>query len=249
MSTFNTVRMLVSALQQVGLNEKQAKIYLACLELGKTSIKEIARKSEVKRTTIYDVIDEMIKEGIIKTASEGKKKRFLAVNPKELKIIIKQRENLLEQILPKLASIDNVSKTKSGIYFYEGTDGMKIVLAQVLNEAKEILGFSSAEDHFANLGNYWPNFLKNRIKKKIPVKTILKDSLKAQERKKIGRQELREVKISPKSYDHHSLIMIWGDKIAMFSFKKEMMAIVIESKELAQSQRSMFYLIWDLLKK
>jgi len=41
------------------------------------------------------------------------------------------------------------------------------------------------------------------------------------------------------------LIYIWKDKLAMFSFKEELVALVIESKELAQVQRSLFQALWD----
>ena len=53
----------------------------------------------------------------------------------------------------------------------------------------------------------------------------------------------------PDQYDHHGMVLIWGDKITLFSFKKEIIALVIESKELAQTQRAMFNFIWDSLEK
>ena len=42
--------MLEKILKNIGLNEKEAKIYLALLELGKSKVPEIAKKAELKRT-------------------------------------------------------------------------------------------------------------------------------------------------------------------------------------------------------
>jgi len=50
---------LNETLLQMGLNEKEAKVYLACLELGGATIAEIAEKSGVKRTSIYNFLEEL----------------------------------------------------------------------------------------------------------------------------------------------------------------------------------------------
>ena len=42
------------------------------------------------------------------------------------------------------------------------------------------------------------------------------------------------VKIISKEYDYHGLIYVWGNKIAMFSFAKDLTAVVLESEELAK---------------
>jgi HTH-type transcriptional regulator, sugar sensing transcriptional regulator len=146
--------MLETTLQQIGLPEKQARIYMACLELGECSIKEIAKKAEVKRTTIYDIIDDMIATGFIRTTMQGKKKRFLAAEPSELESIIKKREALLAQILPQLNSLNNGGGAKPKVWFYEGKDGLKDVYADTLKYGGELLSFAS--EHVANiLGKDW----------------------------------------------------------------------------------------------
>ena len=70
--------MLLSTLKQIGLSEKQAGIYLAALELGETTVKEIAKKAEIKRTTIYDLLDEMIESGLIKQTIKESRKKFIS---------------------------------------------------------------------------------------------------------------------------------------------------------------------------
>src|SRR5665647_2340202 len=135
--------MLLSTLKQIGLNEKQAKIYLAALELGETTIKEIAKKAGVKRTTIYDLIDEMIENGLIKQTIKETHKKFIAASPSELQLIIQKREALLSQIMPTLSSMSNVDKVRPKIRFYEGREGLIEAYADTLKHAGEILSFAS----------------------------------------------------------------------------------------------------------
>jgi len=63
----------------------------------------------------------------------------------------------------------------------------------------------------------------------------------------LGPKQLREVKIIPATYKYHGMVFIWQNKIAMFSFKKDMEALVIESEELSKIQKAMFDVIWDSL--
>ena len=52
-------------LEAFGLTEKESRVYLALLELGEAGIGEIAKKSAIKRTTLYDVVENLKKSGLV----------------------------------------------------------------------------------------------------------------------------------------------------------------------------------------
>jgi len=241
--------MLETTLQQIGLPEKQAKIYMACLELGECSIKEIARKAEIKRTTIYDIIDDMIAAGFIRTTVHGKKKRFVAAEPNDLSTIIKKREVLLGQILPQLNSLNNNGKTKPKIYFYEGKDGLKEVYNDTLKYSGEFVAFGS-EDVVRILGKDWiDNFIKRRIKKSIHVRAIVpKTEYLEKEIQSHDQEHLRMTKlIDIKKYPFSIEIDIYGhSKVALLSSKEET-AMIIESQEIYNTMKLIFEFFWDVL--
>ena len=54
---------MFTALQNVGLDEKTAKVYMAVLALGTSSVKTIAEKAELKRPTVYLHLDELMQKG------------------------------------------------------------------------------------------------------------------------------------------------------------------------------------------
>ena len=58
----------------VGFTEKEAKVYLTLLRIGKIQIHEIAHHTGIKRTTLYTLIPELQKKGFVKKKFEGKKK-------------------------------------------------------------------------------------------------------------------------------------------------------------------------------
>lgn len=114
-------------------------------------------------------------------------------------------------------------------------------------DGHEYLNFSSADDLFEAIGDYYQEFIKRRVKEKILARVILRDSAKALERQKLGPGELRIVKIIVKDFEYHGAFSVFGNKIVFFSFVKDYMAVVIESKELADIQRACFENLWWLL--
>jgi sugar-specific transcriptional regulator TrmB len=235
---------LEKTLENYGLDEKQAKIYLATLELGSASVQKISQKAGLPRSTCYEVLETLSQKGLISTFLKKKIKYFSAEEPEKIIDLTREKIQGFEKALPQFRALYGEARIRPTARFYQGEQGIKIILDEILKEADELLAFSSAEDLFSALPDF-PRFVEKRVKKKIPSRVILRESEKAQERKALGPKELRQVKIIPASYDYHGLIYIWHNKIAMFSFKKDMLAIVIESKELAQVQKAMFELIWN----
>ncbi|MFA5022189.1 MAG: helix-turn-helix domain-containing protein [Patescibacteria group bacterium] len=237
---------LEKILKNYGLNEKQAKIYLACLELGSAPVQKISQKAGLPRSTCYEILEFLKQQSLISVFSKKKTKYFSAADPKVVIGLAKEKVSLLEQALPELEAVYGQAKIRPTVRFYQGELGMRLILEEVLKEAKEISVFSSADDLFATL-SFYPEFVKRRLKQKIPAKVILRESALAKERQRLGQPELREVKIIPANNDYHGLIYIWSKKVAMFSFKKDLVAIVIESEELANVQKAMFDNLWNLL--
>lgn len=236
---------LEKTLQNYGLNEKQAKIYLACLELGTAPVSKISQKSGILRSTSYEILKSLQEMGLISTFLKKKVKYFTAENPQKAIDIAKQKAKLLETAIPQLRALYGNAKTRPTVRFYQGEKQMKMIMEEVLKEAKELLSFGSASDLLSIMGDYWPKFVERRAKKKIPAKVILWESETAYERKKTGPAVLREVRIVPAKYKNHGLMFTWANKVAMFSFQKDLTALVIESEELANVQKTMFYYMWN----
>jgi len=241
--------MLTSTLKQIGLSEKEARVYLACLELGETAIKDIARVSGIKRTTIYDIIGDMVEAGFIRVTARGKKKRFVAIEPEDLSILIKKREALLAQILPELNLINNVAKTKPKVWFFEGEAGLKKVYTDTLRD-KDITVYQwASRDMLDAIGLEWSeNYMKRRAGKKIKALTIAADAPEIRKLKEKEQKHYREIKIiDPEKFPFKVEIDVYGDRIAMIS-APDRMGVIVESKPIAATLKSIFELCWSGLK-
>src|SRR3989344_5908658 len=132
-STLLKNTMLNKELEKIGLTQKEAGIYLACLELTEATIGDIAKKSGVKRTTVYDIIDSLKEKGLVSSITKNKKLFYYAESPKKLENTLDEKKRLLENMMPELFSIANKIDKKPKIKYFEGPEGMKDVFRDTLN--------------------------------------------------------------------------------------------------------------------
>ncbi len=231
-------------LQKCGLSPKESKLYLSALELGSGSVQAIARKAGVVRSTAYEVLESLRDRRFVSTFQKKKVRYFSAEDPSQLVRLATETLDLLKTALPQMNAFVGSKRHRPTVRFYEGKDGMKMVFNEILDEAKELYAFGSADVIFKEVEDF-EQFVQMRQKKKIPIKVILKESSKAQERKKLGSKELREVRIIPNTHEYNGLIYIWKSKIVFFGFIHDPVAVIIESQELADTQRALFYHLWD----
>lgn len=236
-------------LEQFGLIGRKADVYLAALELGGASVIDISRKASIKRTTAYDILLDLQKDGLVSQALAGKKRLFIGEDPEKIKKDLEKKESLFEEILPQLKSIYNVKGTKPKIRFYEGKEGLIEAYDDALRYSGEILAFGS-EDVRDVLGEDWIEwYIKKRVKKGVRVRAILpgtkylEESLVARDQ-----QQLRVCKLIKKDkYPFSVEVDVYGhQKVALIS-SKEQMAVIIESAEINNTLKWMFELCWDNL--
>lgn len=239
--------LLEQYLQNIGFDDKEAKVYLAGLQLGPCSIQELGKASAIKRTTIYQVMDALTDKNLFTVTQKGKKKLFVAQEPDNLLLFLKQRENILEQIMPELESLKNTSAKKPAIRFYEGIEGVKQVYLDMVKKQGNIDALW-APNEFASktildfLNTEWSALrLKNKIKM---CRVFVNESGETKKDfiKESFVNKLETVKYLPsKNYPFSVGIYLYRQKIAFVSFKEsELIAIVIRSPEIKWTMQMIF---------
>jgi predicted DNA-binding transcriptional regulator len=118
-------------LEKLGLSEKEAKVYLAALELGSATVQQIAEKAKVLRPTTYLILESMLKKGLMTSADKGKKTLFSAEPPAQLERYLDHQVRGLEEVrtdlrivLPDMEALFNLTGERPKVRFYDGIDGL-----------------------------------------------------------------------------------------------------------------------------
>ncbi len=124
--------MLEKTLEKIGLSEKEAKVYVALLELGQATVQQIAQKARVVRPTTYVILEKLMTSGLVSTLAVGKKTMFVAEDPHELTNILEEQTHTIEtrrreltEVMNQFTAIYNAQKGKPIVRYFEGADGLQ----------------------------------------------------------------------------------------------------------------------------
>ncbi len=117
-------------LEEIGLSEKESKIYLALLQVDRDTIQDLANRTGVKRTTVYPVLETLQKKGLVSEVQEGKKVSYMAEPPERLetfverqKVLWEEKTKRLKDVIPQIKSIQRESGERPVVKYFEGRDG------------------------------------------------------------------------------------------------------------------------------
>jgi len=231
-------------LVQIGLSEKESKIYLACLTLGKGTVLQISREADVSRGSCYDLLNDMLEKAYVSKIHKAKHIIFSPVDPEAL--LKRSRENIrdFELALPELKGLFH-KQSQPRVRYFEGIDGIKRVYEDTLTATTGILNYTNSLE----VRRYWPNYdeeyIQLRAKKKIFLKCIAPNDPSGQEVKQSDPNFSRETRLlSAEEFRFTNEINIYDNKVAITSFHNELIGILIESKEIADTQRDIFRMAW-----
>src|SRR3989338_10102652 len=100
-----TQNMLSKTLLEFGLKEKHVQVYLACLELGSSSILKISQKAALPRSTTEVILNSLQERGFVSSFRKKKARYFSTEDPKKIIADAKVKAELLENALPEFLNL------------------------------------------------------------------------------------------------------------------------------------------------
>jgi len=239
----------------LGLNEKEIDVYLATLTLGKGTITDISRKTSIKRTTIYEHIENLLKKGLVYKTANKKRIFYCVEDPKKItKILdhekseIERKREKIEKIIPELESLFSASFKKPSVSFYEGRDGIKKVYQQILNTHKNVYSIFSPENFFNLFSPEENHTLLTTLYNNggMLYSLVEKTNGHTETLNKNEYSKFIKSKQLPEGFKYETDLLVVDDTVALISFKN-LIGIIIKDKAIAQLQKNFIDLIWKSL--
>src|SRR3989338_3412432 len=242
--------MLKEQLEKIGLADKEAKVFLASLELGSSAVQEIAKKAGINRATTYVIIEKLMKKGLMSSVEKGKKTYFQTEDPKRLLKLLEEQEDGLrrkeeefKKYLPELETLFNIAEEKPKVRFFEGKEGLIAIREDYFKaKNKDVLGFF-AKDEERNIFSEQERLkaFNERVKRGIKFKLLYSDI----EKDKSKRESTSERFLPKNKFPLSSSFIIYDNKAAVVSMKGKLIGVIIESKEIVNTFKSIFELAWE----
>ena len=247
---------LIEKLEKFGLSRKEAKIYVVLLELGPSVVQEIAKKSEINRSTAYVLLGSLVNHGLVSISEKDGVKVYNPAPPERLVQFLEESVKKYTELvgvahglLPELKAMYVGVGPKPKVQFFEGLEGIKTAYEDTLTAQETIRAYASIENMHKALPGYFPEYYQRRSKKKIKIRAIFPDTPEARERITHNKDEGREaLLVSSDKYDFSPEINLYDNKVVFMSLV-EKFSLIIESRELADALKKAFELSWEYAKQ
>jgi len=244
-------------LMKLGLTDKEAKVYLACLELGMGSAYKIADKAKIKRSTTYAILDQLMVKKMVSVIKKKTKKHYTVAHPKNLVDVWEEREmefqkqkEELNKLISGLEAIYQTAAHKPELRFYQGVEGVQDIHNEILKDKKikAIYYMASVQSSEELLGEkFYKNWIKKRVSLGIKAMGIRKKPQEVEDVVYTDKKDyLREYRFAPNWVNIPMEVEIFGNKVAIISSKKELFGFIVESQEFSLLMKSLFDVLWNI---
>ncbi|MFQ5492928.1 MAG: TrmB family transcriptional regulator [Candidatus Dojkabacteria bacterium] len=136
--------MFVEDFTKIGLNKGEAEIYDSLLQFGSSSASELAKKTDIGRTNVYEYANGLVKKGLATQIEKSNKIFFRAENPKLLRDLAqkqlreaKEITSSFSSLLPRIEELYNKNVSKPLIVFYQGASGYNELMEKIYLETED----------------------------------------------------------------------------------------------------------------
>lgn len=242
-------------LEKLGIPEKAAKIYISLLELGPSTVLELAARAAVNRPTAYLHLEALKERGLVSTITKGKRKLFVAESPHELETMIAReskeveiKKDELTKLLPDLFAMYDLRDDKPVVHYFEGKDGLENMQKHFLRcKSGLIRGIGAVDAALKVFPEHKIDYAAIRVKNKIHTR-FLYTSTRGDFLKESNTKMLRDsIYIPPEKLPFKADLTIYDNKVAIAALEGKLSGIIIEHQALAQSFSDLFDFFWVTL--
>lgn len=252
-STAEVKQNLYTSLNELGLTESEANLYITSLTLGPTTIVALAEHLNMPRPNVYKVIAGLEKHGLAKFSERKRQARtFVVESPtvvleklREKREAVATLDQTLVGAMPDLLALYHQGETPTKIKVIQGKDQWLKLFFQVIEEAKSPVRYFGSADAFIGMISWETEkeWIAGRLKRGIHINVLLTPGKDANTLKENDAREMRTTRI----YHGEAVVtgfMLFGNKVIIWQ-PKAPLAVVIEDEFIVQMLGSVFESLWS----
>lgn len=237
-------------LKQIGLTNREIEVYLNLIKQGESPAAALLKDSSISRTHVYEALNTLIQKGLVSTAIKNYKKYYQAAPPETILICLENKQKQIEKqkteaksLIKQLSEIQNHTTQTPNIKVYEGKEGIKTILMDMIKKPKSELLMFNVTSHFKEMFNYFAeHFFREKIKRHIKSKVIFTEKFEFLDQT-AEKRFMQKEDISP------TTTIISQTKVAILFWLERPIGILIESNEAVKEYTHNFNILWKQSQK
>jgi len=252
---------IVKKLASFGLDSREAEVYIALLAKKNLTALMLSRETGINRTTLYRILEKLVKIGLVKEMVDYKSTSFTANPADHLKSLLFKKEaemsDMRENLDTIVNSLDKIPQESGGqtrVFYYKGQSGLQQLLWNTLLANDGVVGLGYMDWNKSVGKKYAEKIRAEYVERKIDNKELLNEGRLDVKQNFTGNKEyltkyyahrIISQKVLPINYDTY----IYNDVFAFYYyFDNEVFGVEIHNAEIAFSQRRIFEILWNMAK-
>lgn len=238
------------ALVAYGLEERQARIFLALIKRVEATATELVKDTSIPRATVYLDLESLHRAGLVSTSKKNGVAYFTPESLNKLTTTLQQKTELMLQALPFIKQLEGRAGRESTIRLIQGREGIISIWEELLEAyrggLRESYGFTNIAALIELMPRFFPEWLQQEAHYPVAVRLLTVRGASAEHA--IPNNPNMHIKYVPEDYAYPGEMTIYGNRVVFFHVEKENPhAFVIDSPEVAEMQKKIFMLLWNTL--
>ena len=252
---------IIDYLKILGLTEIEAELYMILLKSGPLSVKDLAQMSDIKRTTSYMYIDQLVEKGLLMKVIRGSKKQVAANMPNNcLRNLIDDKmasaKNAEKDLPVILKSIETIPHThdinNTEIIYLKGINSIRSIYEEAF-KCNEVRSYVKIEEKALlsddNAALFHKAFDNN---KNLKIREIVYDSA-------VSRRKALKILSENKNYFYKFMpgdlnwsstsedIIIYEGHVTLINYIGKPTATILHSPGFYHNSKQIFDFLWKIL--
>ena len=237
---------------QLGLTEKESKVFLELISLGASPISIWAKRCSINRSSMYVILERLLAEGLVTTFIHKGILHVQAISMAEIPAILYDKETAVKNTrdlfisnLPDLQKLEKTHNIKPKVRFFEGKSRVETMYEEVIKE-KSFKAFFHPERVKASMPEYFHKIPQALKANEGNAKELLIRCKEAEEYINLYQSAKHQIELLPQAITFSSDTIITKQKIYLVGYSSsDVIATEIWNEELAQTQSILFDMIWS----
>ena len=249
------MQLLDEILQQAGLDKTEAEVYTTLLSRGGTTVLDLSKITNLKRTNLYNVLSDLEKKDLVKKVKTEKTTKYYPNSPREVQKLFNLKETKLEMakttfemLVDNLQSKYNLISHKPTVTYLEGLTGLQKLHQDILDTGQDIMLFRSTyDDKRKDVDKLIQKQILAQVKRNIharvigPCETDTEEVYTRYDKLRLVEERL----VTDFKLFLPAQIFIYGNKIAIATIRKDIIITLIENTDIANTFKILFELVWE----
>lgn len=239
---------LVSIFKALGYPKHTDKVYTVLSESREPLlVVAIAKQCGISRMVVYRCLEQLLSNELIVKNTVGKRAVYSAGSPHLLQQAIQLTESESKKVVASYMNAREKDVPKDVRFLY-GPEGIRAAFDDVISHSKrgETFFRYTSEKDLEQVNAYLaPNYRARRDSKKLE-RMVISNAISGQQKKSRLERFIRFIPSDVEQFEQNIIQLIYGDRVSLIDLTKEEVTI-IESKQLADFQKSLFRVLYKRL--